>query len=171
MNKTDDGFSTTNTPVPPLPPRKSIIGKSPRASKISNTSGELEFALGSNHDPPHISPKIPTIPTGRISTDGDSPRVPPIPAGSPSADGESNSYNSHVLNLADYRNSSTSSHNGQVPAIPGPHSPSGHRSDGLENTPPPIPTRPNRLSNISTASSSSSSSSSHNNQEHESFKF
>ncbi|VDI43172.1 Hypothetical predicted protein, partial [Mytilus galloprovincialis] len=169
LQKTDDGFSKSNAPVPPLPPRRSVLIRNTVAldytdkssPRHSNTSDELEFSPGTSPRsgpppiPSHSSSRMPAIPSGRIPSDSE-------PANS--------NYNNcnpcrpSVINITNVVNG-----NKQSVSRTSTISDSGsHDSVFLGNEPPPpIPQRPTRLSN-SSQSSNASSSTTHTNLELES---
>lgn len=169
LEKTDDGFSKSNVPVPPLPPRRSVLIRNTVAldytdkssPRHSNTSDELEFSPGTSPRsgpppiPSHSSSRMPAIPSGRIPSDSE-------PANS--------NYNNcnpcrpSVINITNVVNG-----NKQSVSRTSTISDSGsHDSVFLGNEPPPpIPQRPTRLSN-SSQSSNASSSTTHTNLELES---
>ncbi|XP_071162209.1 dedicator of cytokinesis protein 4-like isoform X6 [Mytilus edulis] len=169
LEKTDDGFSKSNAPVPPLPPRRSVLIRNTVAldytdkssPRHSNTSDELEFSPGTSPRsgpppiPSHSSSRMPAIPSGRIPSDSE-------PANS--------NYNNcnpcrpSVINITNVVNG-----NKQSVSRTSTISDSGsHDSVFLGNEPPPpIPQRPTRLSN-SSQSSNASSSTTHTNLELES---
>ncbi|XP_052072940.1 dedicator of cytokinesis protein 4-like isoform X4 [Mytilus californianus] len=170
LEKTDDGFSKSNSPVPPLPPRRSVLIRNTvldidytSQSRHSNSSGEIEFSPGTSPrsgPPPIPSPssiRMPAIPSGRIPSDSEPANRNYNncnPCG-PSITNQTNVVNGNKQSVPVSR-TSTISDSGS------------HDSVFLGNeSAPPIPKRPTRQSN-SSQSSDASSSTTHTNQEYES---
>lgn len=170
LEKTDDGFSKSNSPVPPLPPRRSVLVRNTvldldytSQSRHSNSSGEIEFSPGTSPRsgpppiPSHSSIRMPAIPSGRIPLDSEPANTNYNnynPCG-PSITNQTNVVNGNKQSVPVSR-TSTISESGS------------HDSVFLGNEPPPpIPKRPTRQSN-SSQSSDASSSTTHTNQEYES---
>ncbi|CAC5402947.1 DOCK3 [Mytilus coruscus] len=170
LEKTDDGFSKSNSPVPPLPPRRSVLVRNTvldldytSQSRHSNSSGEIEFSPGTSPRsgpppiPSHSSIRMPAIPSGRIPSDSEPANTNYNnynPCG-PSITNQTNVVNGNKQSVPVSR-TSTISESGS------------HDSVFLGNKPPPpIPKRPTRQSN-SSQSSDASSSTTHTNQEYES---